>query len=448
VDELLREFVIESNENLETIDRDLMTLERDPNAPDVVASVFRAMHTIKGTAGFFDLPRIERLAHTAETLLGKVRDGVLDPTEARISALLKVADTLRSQLASLDETGTEGDADIDELIERLVALGDADADAASAAETDATPAPKPKAAPRRRKPKAETAPAPVVTAKADPAQPAPAADVAPAGDRPQAAESSIRVDIGVLDELMTLVGELVLARNELLQAASQIDDRSLAACASRVNLITGDLRERVLKTRMRPVKAVWSALPRLVRDTALACGKHVQVRMEGEDTELDKTVLEAIKDPLTHCVRNSVDHGIESPEARVAAGKPAEGTLTLRASHENGSVVIEITDDGGGINIERVKAKALENGIHTPAQIEQMSDRAIADLIFAPGFSTAGEVTNLSGRGVGMDVVRTNVEKIGGTVDLNSVAGQGCTFTITIPLTLAIIPRVDRRLRA
>src|SRR5205085_2793291 len=183
--------------------------------------------------------------------------------------------------------------------------------------------------------------------------------------------ASIRVDIGVLDELMTLVGELVLARNELLQSASQIDDRSLAACAQRVNLITGDLRARVLKTRMRPVKAVWSALPRLVRDTALACGKQVRVRMEGEDTELDKTVLEAIKDPLTHCVRNSVDHGIESTEDRVAAGKPAEGTLTLRASHENGNVVIEITDDGGGINLDRVREKALDQGLATASQLEQ-----------------------------------------------------------------------------
>jgi two-component system chemotaxis sensor kinase CheA len=219
-----------------------------------------------------------------------------------------------------------------------------------------------------------------------------------------------------------------------------VNDRALSGCAQRVNLITTELRERVLKTRMRPVNAVWSAIPRLVRDTALACGKQVNVHMEGEDTELDKTVLEAIKDPLTHCVRNSVDHGIEAPDDRVVSGKPPEGTLSLRASHENGNVIIEISDDGAGINLERVREKALENGLVTISQLETMNDRAIAELIFAPGFSTAAEVTNVSGRGVGMDVVRTNVERIGGTVEVNTVRGQGSTFTITIPLTLAIIP--------
>ncbi len=410
MDELLREFVIESNENLETIDRDLMALEREASA-DVLASVFRAMHTIKGTAGFFDLPEVERLAHAAENLLGKLRDGTLQPTSTRVSALLRVADALRVHLASLEQTGAEAEVAADELIELLVSLCEDDGVTA--------PAVPPAAAPDRA---ADAAPQPSAT------------------ERPQVSESSIRVDIGVLDELMTLVGELVLARNELVQSTSRIEDRALAACTQRINLITGDLRARVLKTRMRAVQTVWSAIPRLVRDTALACGKQVQVVMEGEDTELDKTVLEAIKDPLTHCVRNAVDHGIEPADVRIAAGKPAGGTLTLRASHENGNVVIEISDDGAGIDVGRVRAKALEQGLVSAAAVNEMSDRAVADLIFAPGFSTAAAVTNVSGRGVGMDVVRTNVERIGGTVDVASVAGHGCTFTISIPLTLAIIP--------
>jgi two-component system chemotaxis sensor kinase CheA len=212
------------------------------------------------------------------------------------------------------------------------------------------------------------------------------------------------------------------------------------ATSQRLNLITTELQEGVMKTRMQPIGTVWSKFPRVVRDLALACGKQVRVEMDGKDTELDKTIIEAIKDPLTHMVRNSVDHGIESPEVRLAAGKPAAGCLSLKAFHEGGQVNIEIADDGAGINFERVKQKALERGLITPEQAACMSDREAANLIFLPGFSTAEMVTNVSGRGVGMDVVKTNLEKIGGTVDLQSKSGQGSTFKVKIPLTLAIIP--------
>lgn len=239
---------------------------------------------------------------------------------------------------------------------------------------------------------------------------------------------------------MNLVGELVLARNQIMQVSQHVDNAALSAASQRVNLITTELQEGVMKTRMQPIRNAWSKLPRVVRDLSQSCGKQVKVMMEGADTELDKTILEAIKDPLTHIVRNSVDHGIESAEDRLAAGKTEEGTLLLRAYHEGGQVNIEIIDDGGGIKVENVRAKALEKGLVTADQAAVMSDRDAAQLILLPGFSTAAKVTNVSGRGVGMDVVKTNVEKIGGTLDINSTTGEGTTLRIKIPLTLAIVP--------
>ena len=254
------------------------------------------------------------------------------------------------------------------------------------------------------------------------------------------AESNVRIDVHLLDKLMNLVGELVLARNQIMQISDGTEDTALSAASQRVNLITSELQEGVMKTRMQPIRNAWSKLPRVVRDLSQSCGKRVQVKMEGADTELDKTILEAIKDPLTHIVRNSVDHGIESTEDRIAAGKSEEGTLLLRAYHEGGQVNIEITDDGGGINVDRVRAKAVEKELVTEERAAAMSDREAVQLILLPGFSTAAKVTNVSGRGVGMDVVKTNVEKIGGTLDINSTVGQGTTLRIKIPLTLAIVP--------
>jgi two-component system chemotaxis sensor kinase CheA len=275
------------------------------------------------------------------------------------------------------------------------------------------------------------------------AQPEPA--TALANDAPETrasavSDSTIRVDVGLLDKLMNLVGELVLARNQVLQFTIQSADSAFLATSQRLNLITTELQGSVMKTRMQPIGNVWNKLPRVVRDLAAACGKEVRIEMEGQETELDKTIIEAIKDPLTHIVRNSVDHGIERPEARVERGKPAEGCLKMRAYHEGGQVNIEITDDGGGIDYERVKQKALQRGVITAEQAARMSDHETLHLIFLPGFSTAEKVTNVSGRGVGMDVVKTNIEKIGGTVDLQSQVGEGTTLKIKIPLTLAIIP--------
>ena len=258
--------------------------------------------------------------------------------------------------------------------------------------------------------------------------------------RESAAADTIRVGVNLLDKLMTLVGELVLARNQLLQVSNTSRDAGLQTVSQRMNLIATELQEEVMKTRMQPIGNIWSQFPRTVRDVALGCGKQVNIEMEGKETELDKTIIEAIKDPLTHLVRNSVDHGIELPEDRVKAGKDSAGRLTLRAFHEGGQVIIEISDDGAGLNVERIRQKAIERGVITPEQAQRMADREIFNLIFLPGFSTAQKVTNVSGRGVGMDVVKTNVEKIGGTVDLQSALGKGTTVRVKIPLTLAIIP--------
>src|SRR5271168_223563 len=266
-----------------------------------------------------------------------------------------------------------------------------------------------------------------------------AAQAQPAS-RASVSEGSIRVDVALLDKLMNLVGELVLARNQVLQFSNAADDPAIVAPSHRLNQITSELQEGVMKTRMQPIGNIWSKFPRTVRDVATSCGKQVRIEMFGQETELDKTIIEAIKDPLTHLVRNSVDHGIERPEARVAAGKNAKGCLHLRAYHEGGQVNIEISDDGAGLNVERIRKKAVERALISPEQATRMTERETFNLIFLPGFSTAEKVTNVSGRGVGMDVVKTNVEKIGGAVDVQSTLGRGTTVRVKIPLTLAIIP--------
>ncbi len=254
------------------------------------------------------------------------------------------------------------------------------------------------------------------------------------------AAETIRVGVTVLDRLMTLVGELVLARNQLLQIANALEDTSLQAVSQRMNLIATELQGEVMKTRLQPIGNIWSQFPRTVRDVALGCGKEVNIEMEGKDTELDKTIVEAIKDPLTHLVRNSVGHGIELPADRVKAGKDRTGRLILRAFHEGGQVNIEISDDGAGLNVDRIRQKAVERGMVTAEHAARMTEREVFKLIFLPGFSTAEKVTKVSGRGVGMDVVKTNVERIGGSVDVQSIAGRGTTVRVKIPLTLAIIP--------
>jgi two-component system chemotaxis sensor kinase CheA len=578
-DEIVREFLLESYENLDQLDRDLVALEQEPDAHPLLQSIFRTIHTIKGTSGFLAFAKLEALTHAGEGLLARLRDGGLRLTQARTTALLELMDAVRGILASIESTGAEDDRDYSDLVGVLKTLQEPTSDVddtvvrvadgmararAGAASTPAeslapseSPAPvevaevtnaqppakragaaKPKSparAPRpsrgagsARKPARKAVSTPASTAASTP-QAAPASPIRStrsaarptpsnadrseaafdAADRPElnpheipllgellqahsdidaqdvavamleqqlgdarplgeilvhhgqatpdqvrealdaqadakaggsVADSSLRVDVTLLDTLMRLVGELVLTRNQIVAVAAAQGESTMIRSSQRLNLLVSELQAGVMKTRMQPIDTLWSKLPRLVRDLSVACGREVSLQLEGRETELDKTILEAIKDPLTHVVRNAIDHGIEAPQVRLDAGKPAEGTLTLRAFHEGGQVNIEISDDGAGIDPDKVAAKALERGLASAEQLSAMSAGEIVNLIFVPGFSTAAQVTNVSGRGVGMDVVRTNIERIGGTVDVNSEPGVGTTLTVKIPLTLAIIP--------
>ena len=453
MDDIVKEFLVESSEGLDQLDRNLVALEQAPGDKALLASIFRCIHTIKGTSGFLGFGKLESVTHVGESLLSDLRDGKKVLTPEITSALLQLVDAVRSMLSAVEANGTDGDKEFPELVALLTRLQKGEAAPAPAGKAEgAAPAkkgrksgptavvaepaaPAPQVVTPPPAPAAAPAPAPVAEAPSAVAQ-AEAAEV----KGPQASDSNIRVDVGLLDKLMNLVGELVLARNQILQYTATQEDSGFVATTQRLNLITTELQEGVMKTRMQPIGNVWAKFPRVVRDLALACKKQVRIEMEGKETELDKTIIEAIKDPLTHIVRNSVDHGLELPAERVAKGKAAEGRLLLRAYHEGGQVNIEISDDGGGINTERVKAKAIQKGVITAEQAARMGERELVNLVFAPGFSTAEQVSNISGRGVGMDVVKTNIEKIGGTVDIHSVAGQGTTLKIRIPLTLAIIP--------
>src|SRR5271166_4644474 len=460
-DEIVREFLVESAENLDLLDRELVRLEKDPRNRDTLASVFRTIHTIKGTCGFLGFTKLESVAHVGENLLSKLRDGELALNPDITTALLQMVDAIRQMLASVEAVGNEGERNDQALIETLTRLLQGAAQGKPKTVSADTTLPDAKEAtekPPVAKEPYETPSAPVANAVPEVAIKAELqANVHDAGmdhgdlspqaaaeaqqpNRGAASESSIRVDVVLLDKLMNLVGELVLARNQILQFSNGKEDAGLIAPSQRLNLITTELQEGVMKTRMQPIGNIWSKFPRTVRDLALGCGKQVRVEMEGKETELDKTLIEAIKDPLTHLVRNSVDHGIERPEVRQAAGKNPEGRLALRAFHEGGQVNIEISDDGAGLDQDRIRNKAVEKGLISAEQASRMTDREIVNLVFLPGFSTAEIVTNVSGRGVGMDVVKTHIEKIGGTVDLQSKPGEGVMVRMKIPLTLAIIP--------
>ncbi len=445
MDEIVQEFLVESYEALDRLDGDLLTLERDPNSTEVLASIFRVMHTIKGTCGFLGFQKLERVAHAAESLLGALRDGTLAVNPAIASALLNTGDALRQMLGKIERAGNDGDEDFLHLVatlERLRASGGTDAPQ----HVPATPvAPRKGITKVKAIPKVEAAAAdddaPKAGRPAAPARPAPPGREAEGTEKASVAETNIRVDVQVLDNLMTLVGELVLARNHITQlTAGATHDAPLLTAAQHLSGITSELQDGVMATRLQPINTAWARFPRVVRDLAMALGKQVRVRTEGDDTELDRSIIEAIKDPLMHLVRNAVDHGIEDPAEREAAGKPAEGTIVIRASHEGGQVTIEMQDDGRGIDIDKVRARGIERGLIDPKTAKTLSARDTIELIFQPGFSTADKVTNLSGRGVGMDVVKTNVGRIGGNVEVATEPGVGTTYTLKIPLTLAIIP--------
>jgi two-component system, chemotaxis family, sensor kinase CheA len=473
--EIVGEFLMESHENLDQIDRDLVSLEQEPNSRDLISRIFRAIHTIKGTSGFLAFSRLEKLAHAGESLLSKLRDGVMPVTPETITTLLATIDGVRSILSSIEETQAEGDVDIDSIIAQVNAQMKAGEEAPAPAPADKveeTPEPldetpvraAPEPVEEQRRPLGEilveqgaAQPADVGSALAqqiegderklgtillDEGKAKPAAvneALQQQAPKRSIADSAIRVDVDLLDTLMNMVGELVLARNQLVRGVMETGDATLVRSAQRLGMITSELQEGIMKTRMQPIEHIWSKLPRVVRDLSNSLGKQVQLVMEGKETELDRSLLEAVKDPLTHLVRNAVDHGIELPDQRLATGKGPEGTLTLRAYHEGGHVAVEVADDGAGLNVERIAQKAIENGLLRPEQIPNMDKRDIMAMVFQPGFSTAAKVTNVSGRGVGMDVVKTNIENIGGAVSVDSTPGEGTVWRLTIPLTLAII---------
>ena len=437
--DVIREFLLETMENLTQLDTDLITLEKVPGDRNTLARVFRTLHTVKGTAGFLGLTKLQTVAHAAESLLGKLRAGDFPFNRPIATALLAVVDAIRQVLSAIETGGDEGRGEYGPLaaeLDHLRETGGIGGQSAILPAGSLPPAPS-------KPPKSSLS-----TPNTAPLAPPPVEPHAEATDGAEAragsvADTSIRVDVGLLDKLMTLVGELVLARNQIVQYAAAHEELPILGIVQRLNLLTSELQAGVMKTRMQPIATLWAKFPRLVRDLALACQKKVRFDTEGQGTELDKTILEAIRDPLTHMIRNAVDHGIESPEARVARGKPAEGRLSLHAFHESGKVVVEVSDDGGGIDPARVREKAVRSRLISATDGSRMTDAEAVNLIFFPGFSTADQVTDVSGRGVGMDVVRTNVERIGGTVDVESQPGLGTTLKMKIPLTLAIIPALS-----
>ncbi len=426
VDELTKEFLAESMEGLDRMDRCLTELEQRPGDKALLGEIFRAVHTIKGTTGFLGFSRLEKLAHAGESLLGSLRDGVLVADAGVVGGLLELMDGLRAILRLIERTGKEGTRASDEdsaLIARMQALNQA---SGHAGEVPATSLSTAQAVAELPPP-----PEPVLPERRSETAPLAAAANGVSSDR------TLRVDVEVLNRMMNLVGELVLTRNQIVQSGR--DAAHFAELARRLNTVTADLRETVMHARMQPVGHLFGKFPRLVRDLALSCGKLVRIEFSGQETGLDKSLLEAIKDPLTHAVRNAVDHGIEDPAMRVAAGKPPEGVVHLRAHQQNGFVVIEVEDDGAGISQRRVLARAVERSLITEEEAAGLSEREVLQLIFHPGFSTADKVTHISGRGVGMDVVLANVENAGGLVELESHEGTGTLLRLRVPLTLAIM---------
>ncbi len=453
MDDLLKEFLSETAENLGLLDSELVRLEQNPDDPTLLQNIFRIVHTIKGTCGFLGLPRLQRVAHAAENVLGRFRDGTLVVTPEAISLVLAAVDTIKSIVSGLATAEAEPEGDDAALIAGLDRLAESDGDAAAAAlaavehaeaeHLETEPSEVDHHEPEHSEiDHAETEHVDAHHAEAEKA----AATAKPAADAPaerhaaaDISTQSIRVNVDLLEDLMTIASELVLTRNQLMQILRTQKDSAFGASLQRLSQVTTDLQEGVMKTRMQPIGNAWAKLPRLVRDLARDLSKKLDLRMIGAETELDRQVLEMVKDPLTHMVRNCADHGIESPADRASAGKPETGTITLNAYHVGGHIVVEIADDGRGISTDRIRKKVLAKGLATEGELASMSDQQVQQFIFRPGFSTADAVTNISGRGVGLDVVRTNIEKIGGTVELRSESGKGTRFIIKIPLTLAIV---------
>ena len=474
MDDLMREFLTESNENLSRLNQKIVEIEKSPDDMEILNSIFRTIHTIKGTCGFLGLERLGSVAHAAESVLDQARDGRLAMDPRTVTLVLAAVDLITSILEGIEQTEEEPTGDDAELIGRLEALLQ---DGAETEESEIHEDP----VVRSPDEILEEISAAVKTgleesealktvadaqdsieneireqlngeAEQAPEEPAQVGAVPEtqtstkvskgngASSKGNVSNQTLRVNVDVLDSLMNMVGELVLSRNQLLQLTQTDGESVYANSVQHLNRVTSDVQEAVMKTRMQPIGNAWAKLPRLVRDLSQSQNKKIDLVMHGAETELDRQLLEVIQDPLTHIVRNSADHGIEGPEARLQAGKPETGTVTLNAYQESGHIVIEVADDGAGINVEKVRQKAVQQGLVEEEAAKDLPEAQLLQFLFAPGFSTAEKVTAVSGRGVGMDVVQSNIEKIGGTVDIRNKHGQGTTLKIKIPLTLAIIP--------
>ena len=451
IDEDVKAFLVDSNENLSQLEGDLVALEKSSDDPELMNRIYRSLHTLKGNCGFLGLDILESVAHSGENLLSRLRDHELRLTTDIMNGLLEVVDAIGEILENIENTGEESDQDYSTLINRLLSLQNQSIpDSKSLEEELETQEIQQEVTPKiiietveNINKENETSLEENLTNNIETPETKEKTQITTndiSAPHSNITDTSIRVDVKLLDNLMNLVGELVLCRNQILEFTNQEEDSTIVDTSQRLNIVTSELQEGVMKTRMQPIKTIWNKFPRVVRDLSLALGKEVSLEMEGEDTELDKTLIEAITDPLTHIVRNSVDHGFEKANVRIQKGKPVKGKLLLKAFHESGYVNIEIIDDGKGIDFTKIKAKAIEKGLINQEKAISLSPKDIVNLIFLPGLSTADTVTNVSGRGVGMDVVRTNIERISGTIDVQSKIDEGTTFKLKIPLTLAIIP--------
>jgi two-component system, chemotaxis family, sensor kinase CheA len=481
MDDLLRDFVVETTENIDVVDNELVRFERDPNNKGIIAQIFRLVHTIKGTCGFLGLPRLEALTHAAETAIDKFREGAPVTSDA-VTLILSTIDRIKVIMAELDRSMAEPEGEDHDLIRALESLS------VSGAATHGVASP--------QKPSLNTPPpatditvgtlvyqvlerelrpgevslddlekafrdtdADLVGPEFDsftleraglmrdtPVEPpnsqAETTGIEEISDQVQGdsalRNSTIRVPVDTLEHLMTMVSELVLTRNQLLEISRRDEGSAFKVPLQRLSHVTAELQESVMKTRMQPIGNAWAKLPRLVRDLCHDLSKDIELTMLGADTEIDRQLLELIKDPMLHMIRNAADHGIESTGDRIKAGKSPRGQIRVSAAQEGGYITLSITDDGRGLDFKRIRQKAVRQGMASESDVARMSDQQVAKFIFQAGFSTAEKLTNISGRGVGMDVVRTNIEQMGGAIDVRSTPGQGTTVDIKIPLTLAI----------
>ena len=492
MNEILGDFLAESSEMLEGLDQKFVDLEADPHNADLLNEIFRCMHSMKGSAGFLGFTHLVEVAHQGESLLNKLRSGDMTATRPVIDIILETVDVIKLLQEDIRKTGQDSHVETDLIVNKLSLIIESAAPVGSSgpasgtansgslpqpagqpSDPSAEPAEQPQSASTPSIPSGSPVAAPAVGLSQEKSEKAPEADrpapglsemlgkmkvatnrtmeaVSQAQSGRKAAreeDQSVRVETRRLDNVMNLVGGLVLGRNRIMKLGMILDEkfegdpcvRELAATLANLNLVTSDLQLAVMKTRMVPVRKVFGKFPRLVRDLSNKMGKQIQLELSGEDTEVDKSVADELGDPLVHLVRNSIDHAIETYEERKAAGKNLEGTVRLSAAQEGNSIVIRVQDDGRGLQVDKIKAKALEKGVVTESELAGMEQREAMNMSFLPGFSTADTVSDVSDRGVGMDVVRTNISRMSGSIELDSEQGKGCLVTIKLPLTVAII---------